>query len=288
MKQVWKSAEPATLTAFRAAQPDATWEALRSDPLHGGQQAYLDIKRTVVRDQRGLCAYCECRIARGLSDADLDADRTRQVVEHFHPKSDQAGPVNWALQWTNLWGVCDGGSQAPPAGEPIDPDRYLPPLPENLSCDQFKDRQIALGELDASPEGWLLSPADPPSAPNLFRYDLNGDIRANEAACAQWQATLNRHPHTQELVETTIRHLNLGCVRLKRRRAIVANQLEKQIRSLRDRLPGEHPRQILRRLARRLFPRDDGETGWPEYFSLVRERLGEAAEEQLRQIGFRD
>jgi uncharacterized protein (TIGR02646 family) len=288
VKHVPKSPEPPALTAFRAAQADATWEALRNDPLHGGQQAYVDIKRTVVRDQRGLCAYCECGIARGLSDDELEADRVRQVVEHFHPKSDCGGPLNWALLWTNLWGVCDGGSQVPPTGEPINPDRYLPPLPANLSCDQFKDHQVSRGELDASPEGWILSPSIVPSAPNLFRFDLNGGIHPHDEACAEWQPAVNRHAGTQQLVEATIRHLNLDCFRLKRRRGIVRNQLEKAIQKLRSSQPGERPQQILQRLARRLFRREGDAQIWPEYFSLVRERLGEAAEAQLRQIGFRD
>jgi len=38
-----------------------------------------------------------------------------------------AGPVNWALDWQNLWAVCTGGDKRPPRGEPTDPRRYLPP-----------------------------------------------------------------------------------------------------------------------------------------------------------------
>jgi uncharacterized protein (TIGR02646 family) len=153
VKACLKLPEPASLTAYRQAQPSASWDNMRNDSLHGGQQAYLDVKRSLIRGQRGLCAYCEIRLADGLDDQAIDAKRHEQRVEHFHPRSDNSDPLNWALHWLNLWAVCLGGSDRPPAGVPADPLRFQEPLPANLSCDAFKEGQIERGRLPASPEG---------------------------------------------------------------------------------------------------------------------------------------
>ena len=147
---------------------------MRNDSLHGGQQAYLDVKRSLIRGQRDLCAYCEIRLADGLDDQAIDAKRHEQRVEHFHPKSDNSDPLNWALHWLNLWAVCLGGSDRPPAGVPADPLRFQEPLPANLSCDAFKEGQIERGRLPASPEGWILSPDEVPAFPILFQYAPSG------------------------------------------------------------------------------------------------------------------
>ena len=87
------------------------------------------------------------------------------------------------------------------------------------------------------------------------------------------------------MLEGTIIHLNLNCSRLTRLRMITRNQLEKRIESMHRRAPGVPPEQVLLGLARRLFARDSTKQ-WPEFFSLVRWRLGQAAEEHLQQIGF--
>ncbi len=121
IKATQKLPEPATLAAYRAAAPESSWEEMRNDPFNGGQGAYAEIKKTLVRGQRCLCAYCEIRVAADTSDAAVDADKSLQRVEHFHPKSDLTRPPNWALHWPNLWAVCMGGDQTPPVGEPINP-----------------------------------------------------------------------------------------------------------------------------------------------------------------------
>jgi hypothetical protein len=88
MKLCRKLPEPASLANYRHAQPEGTWDNMRDDPHDGGQQAYRDIKRTVVRGQRCLCAFCETRIADGTHDDEIDRKRDTQRVEHFHPKDD--------------------------------------------------------------------------------------------------------------------------------------------------------------------------------------------------------
>jgi len=56
MKMCPKLPEPPSLTAYRLAQPQAQWDTMKDDAFHGGQQAYGDVKRTLVRGQRCLCA----------------------------------------------------------------------------------------------------------------------------------------------------------------------------------------------------------------------------------------
>ena len=285
MRHVRKPPEPVSLTVFRAAQPHATWEQMRDDAHHRGQQAYADIKSDLVQAQRGLCVYCESYISSGLTDDEVVGARSRQRVEHFHPKSDTTGIVNWALHWPILWAVCLGGSQKPPEGEPFDPAEYLPPLPDNLSCDSYKDHQIRAGQLAPNPEGWILAPYEVPTFPRLFRYAPDGTPEADPDGCAGHVVPGNRHPDTATLVSETVKHLNLGCDRLNRNRQIARGRLEKEIGRLRRERPGANPSEVLLALARRLFSNDPTRR-WIEYFTLIRWRLGDSAERHLRDIGF--
>lgn len=285
MKLGQKLAEPATLTVYRQEQMEATWDNLRNDPFYGGQQAYLDIKQTLIKGQRGLCAYCEIRIADALTTEAVHARRHEQRVEHFHPKEDRNGPVNWALHWSNLWGVCLGGSQAPPQGTPIDPNRYMPPLPDNLSCDAFKDHQIKIGKLPANPEGWLLAPNEVVAFPLLLQYAPDGTPEPHPTNCVLLLLPNNRYSDTATLVAKTIEHLNLGCPRLNRSRSIAKARLEKLIQQARERTPGANSQVVLLGLARRLFSQHN-DSLWPEFFSLIRWRLGDPAEIHLRSIRY--
>jgi uncharacterized protein (TIGR02646 family) len=258
---------------------------MRDDPHHGGQQAYRDTKHILVAGQRGLCAYCEIRIADGMTDADMAGKGREQRVEHFHPKDDMSRPPNWALHWSNLWAVCPGGSQAPPSGEPIDPHRYLPPLPANLSCDAFKDHQIKGGRLASDPEGWILAPADVPAFPLLFQFAPDGRPEPHAKNCAGQVLPNNRYADSITLVARTIEHLNLGCARLNRSRCIARAQLEKRIERARQQSQGASSSEVLLHLARRMFSTDIS-SPWPEFFTLIRWRLGEHAETHLRSISF--
>ncbi|HEY6333128.1 MAG TPA: hypothetical protein VI756_27645 [Blastocatellia bacterium] len=215
---------------------------MRDNALHGGQQAYIDVKRTLVRGQRGLCAYCEARLADGLDDQALDAKKHEQRVEHYHPKSDKTGALNWALEWSNMWAVCLGGSSRPPQGAPPDPLGFLEPLPANLSCDAFKEHQVDARRLPVDPEGWILSPADVPAFPILFQFAPVGTPEPHSSNCAATTMPGNQHVSTEMLVSETIKHLNLGYVRLNEARRVARAQLEKRIEIARKRSPASGTR----------------------------------------------
>ena len=280
MKNCRKLPEPPALTAYRQAKPAAIWDQMRNDPFDDGQQAYLDIKHTLVKGQRCLCAFCEISIADNTDDATIEAKKHMQRVEHFHPKSDQNGPINWALHWPNLWAVCLGGSQRY-AGE----DHYLEPLPDNLSCDAFKDHQIDTNKLPNSPEGWILAPDEVPAFPLLFQFDPDGKPEPHTQNCATLELPNHHYQDTATLVSKTIEHLNLGCMRLNRNRLAVKTVLEKQIKAAREQSPGIDPQIVLFNLAQRWFS-DDVNSPWPEFFSLIRWRLGDAAEIHLQSIHY--
>lgn len=263
VKPVVKGTEPAALQAYRQAQPQASWEAMRGDALHGGQQAYADIRTQTHTDQGGLCAYCEIDIR--------DNDPLKSRIEHFHPKSDQGVGVNWALAWDNMLAVCTGGSY-----------RYgtapytLEPLEENLSCDAHKDRLIQQGGLAEACEGWVLDPLRMPGWPGLFEISKsNGALRANEAQCRQfdpWPG--NQHADTQALVAHTITVLNLNCTRLCEARLRVIRDIERNKKK--QRLAGLGPQQGLDNLARHYLRQR-----WPGFLTTICLCLGSAADNYL-------
>lgn len=270
MKRCQKEDEPSSLQTFRAARPTATWEQMRNDPHDGGMTAYADIKASLLRSQCGLCAYCEMDLGNALS---------LQRVEHYHSKNDSTDQKNWALEWGNLWLVCLGGSGRPAGDVPPDPRHCLEPLEINLSCDAFKDRQINQGHLPVAHEGILLSPHEIPAFPRLFKFSPEGGIEPDDTACANVIIASNRTVNTLDLTQSTIAHLNLNCPRLTENRRIAKAQLEKRMQVARQ--SGKSIADIVRGLLH------DGVAGrWREFFTLIRWRIGQPAEEHLTAINF--
>ncbi len=268
MKRVRKGNEPASLQAFRQAQPQATWEQLRTDPNNGGMQAYADIRSESNLSQGGICAYCEIDIR--------DNDSLKSRVEHFHAKSHTGTPTNWALHWPNMLAVCAGGSfrfGAPP--------HTLQPLDQNLSCDAHKDRLIQQRMLPEACEGWVIDPLLLPAAPSLFAINkTSGELRANEETCANappWPN--NQHADVKSLVEHTIAVLNLNCDRLCSARRVVIHDIERNKKK--QRLAGQTAQQGLSLLAKRYLGNP-----WPGFFTTICLCLGVAADSHLQQIQY--
>lgn len=281
MKRCTKLEEPPSLTNYRGAKPEATWDEMRDDPFNDGQQAARDTKTTLVRGQRCLCAFCEIQLAKDCSDAAIASRKSEQRVEHFHPKSDTTRPPNWNLQWDNLWAVCLGGSKQD--NEAQENVRF--PLPANLSCDAYKEHQIENGLLQKQPEGWVLAPDNLPAFPLLFQYAPDGTPEPHCENCAATTIPNHHYATTAEFVAKTIEHLNLGCFRLNAERCIAQAELQKRIRSARNASAHMQPEEVLLILARRLFS-PNSDSSWPQFFSLLRSRLGPVAEQHLRAISF--
>lgn len=265
MKQLSRSDDPAELAEYRAAKPASTWDQMRGEA--EGRVVYEIVRRQLINGQGGLCAFCEI----GLHDHNPLKCR----VEHFHPKSDTSTAHNWALDWQNMLAVCMGGSQ-----RHQQPPHALEPLPENLSCDAYKDQMINLGNLAEHCEGWIIDPMGLPAFPSLFFLEKStGRLLPDEDMCSGIALLGNKHQGTRALVQHTIDMLNLNCDRLCEARVRVLWDIERRKKSLRQQ--GIQPQRGLRDLAEHYFrPR------WPDFFTTIRLSLGVAAEQYLTDIGF--
>jgi len=246
--------EPACLANYRSTSPGASWEEFRD---HAAGESYTEVRNTLGRGQGGLCAYCE-----------LDPDHVNQQVAHFHPKSDRAGGTNWALHWPNLWLACKGGSQA----WMLERENYLPPLPENLSCDEAKGNEVV--------DGLVLAPGDVPAFPRIFKYEQQPDfvvVVVDEDGCQV--AGID-----EEKARRTIEKFNLNCPRLGEARLVLLRQVESQVKRLRE--SAHDPRAFVELLIQRFLSKD-ASGNWRKFFTLVRWRFGATAENYLRSIGFR-
>ncbi|MDR2892158.1 MAG: TIGR02646 family protein [Deltaproteobacteria bacterium] len=257
MKTLVKSPEPANLTAFRTANPDGTWDEMRHDALACGQEAVQDIYSQSILDQKGLCAYCECRIRTD--------DKLHRQIEHFHPKSDRSTDKNWDLDWQNMLAVCDGGSRA----------ETKHARQKNLSCDASKKNLVY--------DGVLLNPLAVPPFPNLFVVNRGtGKLKPDEKTCSGVIVLDNQYGTTEALVKNTIEILNLNCSRLSDLRLMVVEAIENQKAQYRKK--GVVPKDALRELSGRYFSQHL--PSWPEFFTTIRCCLGQAAEEYLRSIQY--
>jgi len=269
VKRVLKGVEPPKLIVYRQAKPQSTWEEMRDDALNNGQQAYQDCRSTVISDQMGLCAFCEIDIR--------DNAPFKCHVEHFHAKSDREDPHNWALDWNNMIGVCNGGSNKHVQAGGF----YLEPRKENLSCDAHKDLKIQKHELPEQCEGWILNPLQIAMFPCLFQLEKSsGKFLPNSSTCAAVNIPDNQHQTTEQLIAHTIKMLNLNCDRLASERRKVIFDIERNKKQQRQ--AGYNAEQGLSNLVGRYF-----RTQWPGFFTTIRLCLGDAAEAHLKSIQFK-
>jgi uncharacterized protein (TIGR02646 family) len=253
--------EPDCLAKFRAENPAADWEKdFRSE----GRSCYDTLRVVLRQSQTGLCAYCETRL--------VPAERVpfNEQIAHFHPKSDKSTSHNWALDWSNLWLACLGGTRWTDHSGASNGIRYE--LPENLSCDEATRDELL--------DGAVLRPDEIPAFPRLFRFmqwSSRLDIEPDDAACAAAGIPVER-------VAVTIEKLNLNCPRLASARLALHAHLVRARKRLAS--TGLEPLPNLRTLAERLLaPDEDGHRH--AFFTVSRWSLGQAAEDYLRASGFK-
>jgi uncharacterized protein (TIGR02646 family) len=247
--------EPASLAAHREANPTGSWETLRNE----ARACYEELRSILRRNQGGLCAFCE-----------ISLEPDGEQVAHFHPKSDTSTEHNWALDWTNLWLACKGGTQSwRPEG-----DQYLPPLPENCSCDEKKGNAII--------DGAVLPPHEIPAFPRIFRFEQNLDsmrMVPDEKGCEEAGIPV-------EKVRETIATFNLNCFRLSSARLAWHRGVERYIKSVRESNKSpEATIAALRTLAVRHLDRN-AEGYRTRFFTLTRWRLGAVAEQHLQDVAY--
>lgn len=100
MRRIVKGPEPAFLTRYRrsAGPPPPTFNDLagHQEGEHVTKKARL--RAELIRRQGWLCCYCQ---------GELKDDETTRI-EHFEPGHDDDSPR--ALDWSNLWAACSGGT----------------------------------------------------------------------------------------------------------------------------------------------------------------------------------
>ena len=259
MKKIRKSPEPQHIKTFLRRHPDADWETFRD---HGD---YSGLRGQFIQDQGGLCAYCENDISK----------TSNQRVEHFHPKRDRS-QHHWALDWTNMFAVCLGGSS-----KYGDQAHSLEPFDENRSCDVSKEERFKNNVV----EGRLLNPFEIPAFPSLFGVGIDGTISPNEQNCLSVTIENNQYPTTRELVAQTIFAFHLNCERLKRQRKFVLTGIDQRIRIIRQKYQGRPlaraRKEGMQNLAQSYFSKQ-----WPPFFTTIRSRLTPYFESWLKSNGF--
>lgn len=258
MKRVYKSKhEPESLYKFRHKYPEETWEHFRRRVRYG----YKEVKKQILQDQHGLCAYCEISIKLAEDENEVDDFR----VEHFFPKSSTMQHThNYHLDWRNLLGVCHGGSQ------PFVPDakwRY---------SSQKRDRSCDVPKGGKPISNIILNPLKIPGRVRIFRYaEHSGKMFVDEENCPKY---------LRRKAQSTISELNLNAPRLMRMRRAVIEKLEEDIALELEQ--GAQLEDVLSVLAETcLLPNYEG-ISLP-FFSVIRWYLGEAAEKVIRNSGNR-
>lgn len=125
----------------------------------------------------------------------------------------------------------------------------------------------------------VLAPCTAPSDQLIFRFEQHPDrieIHVDAEGCKRAGIDLGK-------AQRTIDEFNLNCTRLAGARLALHRELEKAIALLRE----SHidPRVGLATLARRHLAKD-ANGYWPQFFTLVRWRFGQAAESYLQSIGY--
>ena len=193
--------------------------------------SYGELKRIIFEQQQYLCAYCEEKLS--------ESDRSLQRIEHFHPKSHNDPDHNWTFDWENMLGCCMGGTKA---GQDSNPPELC------LHCDAHKETCST----DNYFEGDLLNPLTMPME-CLFKIDhATGELSPNEETCARVSVPYNNYSSVSQLVDATIRILNLNCKSLKDKRRLVINEFER-VRQSKRQNPRANKKSIRTEIARQWF-----------------------------------
>jgi uncharacterized protein (TIGR02646 family) len=254
MKRVQKCPEePGLLTRYRQRYPRDTWDKFH----HRSRDGYRQVKRQILQDQHGLCAYCEINIKLTAEEDRVDDFR----VEHFHPKvGTENEERNYHLEWKNMLGVCHGGSQPRVA----EAGYRFSKAKEDRSCDVPKGGKSINAE--------ILNPLQIPAKEMLFCFDsFSGAMSVDEERCPEM---------LRKKACNTIVELNLNAPRLKRLRKAVIEVMQEQVTELTGQ--GVPIDEAMDQLARELLiPNSDN--NYLAFFTTMRWFLGEAAENLLRE-----
>ena len=138
MRTIVKGREPASLTQHRLTQPSGGYK-----PNYDNYSDKDALRKSLVREQRGLCCYCM---------KEISSDREEMKIEHWQCQSLYETKQ---LIYRNLLAACLGGEGQPP---------------HHQHCDTKKDNKDLK---------W--NPADPAHLiETRLRYERDGSIRSDD------------------------------------------------------------------------------------------------------------
>ncbi|MGX8852170.1 retron system putative HNH endonuclease [Amedibacillus sp. YH-ame10] len=154
MIPIQKNAEPIALAQLRQkcidenCSPDAAYKRLRN-PLK------KDVRRSLIDEQGGLCAYCMCKIPRN----DVDPNITPIIIEHINARNLSSGlDMGQGLDYNNFVATCHGNSAPHGTRKLI-----------NLTCDAHKENK----------EFKKINPCRSETLSTIF-YEMTGAIDATD------------------------------------------------------------------------------------------------------------
>ncbi|MCG9782005.1 TIGR02646 family protein [Vibrio brasiliensis] len=217
MRRINKSPSPNELTIYAIHNPDDTWDNFRDN---NGKDAKI-IKKKIFEEQNYICAYCEI----GLTEDKVHEHHRR--VEHFNSKSGwvvgEAQP-NWHLDWSNVIGVCIGGTDRDSKEQFV--------MPDNKSCDSYKEHLETNHGESKKWQGKVVSPLEKSLTSDMFNYSLaTGKLEVNVETANLKAFKHNNFATSSELLEATLEKFNLNCDRLNLARREVHISFEQLIAS---------------------------------------------------------
>ncbi len=249
MKRVLKSTEQPKLEEYkkRYSSQFRKWEDLKKNAkTHGA------VCKTLVTDQKGLCAYCEIAL-----------HEKNRSVEHFIPCNQSTKEKNHDLDWSNMLAVC-----LSPGGLMEVDSEQAKRFKHSPCCGRKKNNFV--------PDERFLNPLHLPTA-RLFRFSSkDGEIFPDEIACNQAGIPIENVNYTINEI------LALNVPRLKDQRLAVITQLDEDINELDD--GSVDLVNIYRKIAEIYF--GDGQGNWPRFFTTMRWVLKEGAEQHLQSINY--
>ena len=167
MKYIVKSVvEPDLFVSWKTSNPNATYNDL-SDPNDANARAAKQaLKDALLKEQKYLCCYCECRI-----------DDSTSHIEHFKPKAQDKFP-DLQLEYSNLHASCTKR----PTGKP---DEHC----GHKKADVYSKDLVSPLEYDCSTH---------------FQYMLNGTIVGTDDRGKATIATLNLNSALLDIQRKTL------------------------------------------------------------------------------------
>ncbi len=254
MKKVLKSQEPLKLKEYLANNQNNTWENFKDDC----QEEYKEMIEQIKHDQGELCCYCE------LNFSDEFNIRDDFRVEHFHPKSDRDETKNWDLEWNNLLGCCNGGSEK----------RIIDKESRFIEDKSHRHSDILKGDFVWDDE--ILNPLDVPAFPPIFGVGSKGEMSPIRENCSD-ELFIKANNSLDE------KKLNLNSPILKAWRKKVIDNLRESLNSLFT-ASGDMEYAINEIVSSQLSK--DSKGNHPKFFSTIRSYFKDDAENYLRSVAY--